>query len=242
MREVEWVEEGALGAPDTPTRGTLTELLVGGPYPSLSPPEIPPLVVVNEMISSPGGGGMNGGRRWTPFAVDDGDYRELVGDLVGAHGFTLVEVPAWVTSCEDWHVWLWERRWGVPSEQHRHLRARARDLARQFEQARTEPATSPGRLAELFLAAKRAQDDAEHFGDAWMTAPQYANYRRTRRWMLDAHHRRQAAEMVGDEDAAAAAADQAARLGERCSPTRPDEQWSAAWEDWPDYPPAECQP
>jgi hypothetical protein len=51
VRQVEWVEEGAVGGEATPARGSVAELLVGGPYPSLSPPEVPPLGVINEMLS-----------------------------------------------------------------------------------------------------------------------------------------------------------------------------------------------
>jgi hypothetical protein len=56
VRRVDWIEEG---------------------YPDLDPPEIPPLAVVNEMLISPSGGGMNGGRRWTPFTIDEAEYQDL---------------------------------------------------------------------------------------------------------------------------------------------------------------------
>jgi hypothetical protein len=61
VRQVQWVEEGPLGRGRACASGTVADLLTGGPYPWLSPPEIPPLVIVNEMLAHPGGGGMNGG-------------------------------------------------------------------------------------------------------------------------------------------------------------------------------------
>src|SRR5262245_38413259 len=106
MRSVEWVEEGAMGAPDALARGSMAELLVGGPYPSLTPPEVPPRCVVNEVLSSRGGSGMNGGRRWAPLTIDEAEYRDLVSELVQVHGFVVDETPDWVTTREDWHVWL----------------------------------------------------------------------------------------------------------------------------------------
>jgi hypothetical protein len=129
VRQVDWVEEGALGGKGVPTRGTLAQLLAGGPYPKLSKPELPPLVVVNEILNSRGGGGMNGGRRWTPFTIVAAEYQELADDLVDAYGFEQVDVPDWVRSRDDWHVWLRERRHGVPAQPHRLLRDHARELA-----------------------------------------------------------------------------------------------------------------
>lgn len=55
---VEWVEDGWLGGGEVSMRGSVTELLVGGPYPDLSPSEVPPLAVINEMLAGPGGPGM----------------------------------------------------------------------------------------------------------------------------------------------------------------------------------------
>jgi hypothetical protein len=72
--------------------GRVTELLVGGPYPSLPPPEVPTLAVVNELLSQPGGAGVNGGRRWQPFTLSAGEYRELAEDLVASHGYTVADV------------------------------------------------------------------------------------------------------------------------------------------------------
>ncbi|SRR6266545_2012314 len=102
MRQVEWVEEGAVGGEDASARGSVADLLVGGPYPCLSPPEVPPLRVANELLCGRGGSGMNGGRRCEPFVIDEAEYRELVRDLVGAHGFVVTEVPGWVSSRDDW--------------------------------------------------------------------------------------------------------------------------------------------
>lgn len=198
MRQVEWIEDGPLGSGQARASGTVAELLTGGPYPSLSPPEIPPLAIVNQMLAGPGGGGMNGGRRWRPFALSAAEYGELVDDLVASSGFMVVGVPDWVTSRDDWHVWLMERRRGVPAEPQRRLNQRAREPARQFEEARADPGTPAGRLAVLYLSAERAKDDAAHFADPWITAARFTKYRRTVRWLYDARHRQRAAEMAGD--------------------------------------------
>jgi hypothetical protein len=93
----------------------------------------------------------------------------------------------------------------------------------------------------LFLAAKRAEDDADHFADPWLMVPSYAKSRRAMRWLRDARHRAEAAEIAGDKAGAQAAAAETARVRERCT-SRPDEQWPTEWEDWPDYPPAEQRP
>jgi hypothetical protein len=182
---------------------------------------------------------MNGGRRWTPFAIGEADYEELVHDLVGAYGFERVDVPGWVSSREDWHMWLMERRWGVPAQPHRRLREHARELADRLERAQGDPGVPRERLAQLFLAAKRAQDEADHFCDHWVTVSHYTKSRRAMRWLQDARIRAEAAELSGDEAAARSAAADIARLDERVALGVPDEQWPAEWEDWPDYPPPE---
>jgi hypothetical protein len=242
MRPVEWTELFALAPGKRRTAGTVTELLTGGPYPSLSPPEVPPLTVVNEMLAKPGGGGMNGGREWRPFALSADDYTELVADLVSSHGYTVADVPAWVATGGDWHVWIMERRWGVPSEPQRLLNQRARDLKQQLEEAKADPVTPAGRLAALYLQATRADEDAEQFAAPWITVPRFSKHRRVMRWLADARRRQRAAEMAGDPAGAAAAAAEADVVGKR-SAVVPDDKWPREWDsDWPDYPPEEQKP
>jgi hypothetical protein len=174
VRQVRWTEDEPVGSRSWPARGSVVELLAGGPYPGLTPPEVPPLSVVNETLRSGGAGGMSGGRRWKPFTIDDAEHRELVSGLVQSHGFTLAQVPDWVVSRQDWHVWRLERHQGVPAQPHRRLQERARELASQFEQAQQAAGVPPGQLAALFLAAKRAEDDAWHFADPgrWLRSTQ----------------------------------------------------------------------
>lgn len=238
MREVEWVEEWALGRGQSSASGTAADLLTGGPYPSLSPPEVPPLSIVNEILGTRGGAGMNGGRRWRPFALSQDEYDELVNDLVTSRGYTVIDVPPWVTSREDWHVWLMDRRWGVPAGQQRQLNQRARELARQLKDARADPGTAADQLARVFMAARRAEDDAAHFQDPWIMAARFSKYRRVSRWLADARARQRAAELAGDAAGASAAKAEADLVRERCRPI-PDGQWPSDWEDWPAYPPAE---
>jgi hypothetical protein len=236
MREVGWIEEWPLGKGRAKASGTVADLLTGGPYPSLSPPEVPPLAIVNEILGTRGGGGMNGGRRWRPFALSAGEYSGLVDDLVTNRGFTVVDMPPWVTDRGEWHIWLMERRWGVPAEQQRQLSQQARDLAKQLEEARADPGTPADQLAQIYLAAMRAEDDAAHFHDRWITVPRFSKYCRTCRWHRDAVVRQRAAELAGDMVAAAAAAAEVELVQARCRAI-PDGQWPSDWEDWPEYPP-----
>jgi hypothetical protein len=242
MREVKWIEDGPLGRRSTRAGGPVAELLAGGPYPWLSPPEVPTLAIVNEMLSRPGGGGMNGGRRWRPFTLSADEYSELVNDLVASRGFTVIEVPAWVASIQDWHAWILERRRGVPAGPQLRLNRQAAELAKQFEDAQADPGTPADRLAVLFLAARRAENDTTFFADPWTTAARFTKYRRTMRWLLDAQDRRRAAEMAGDTAGTAAAAAEARTLEERCYIAHTDDAWPSSWEDWPDYPPQEERP
>jgi hypothetical protein len=243
VRQVEWTELFPLGKGKRRATGTVTELLIGGPYPSLSPPEVPPLTVVNEMLANPGGAGMNGGRRWRRFSLSADEYRELVADLVSSHGYTVVEVPSWVATCDDWHVWIMERRRGVPSEPQRLLNQRARDLKQRLDDARADPATPAGQLAALYLQATRADEDAEQFATPWIAVPRFSKHRRVRRWVADARRRQRAAEMAGDPAGAAAAAAEAEAVGKRLVPDLPDDKWPREWDsDWPDYPPEEPRP
>jgi hypothetical protein len=243
MRQVEWTELLPLGAGKRRAVGTVTELLVGGPYPCLSPPEVPPLAVVNQMLARPGSGGMNGGRRWRRFALSTGDYEALVADLVAAHGYAVVDVPAWLEGLDDWHAWIMERRRAVPAEPQRLLNQRARDLERQLEAARADATTAPGRMATLYLQAGRARDDAEHFMDPWIMMPRFSKYRRASRWLLDARRRQKAAQVAGDTAGVAAAVAEARIAEERVRSDLADDEWPAAWDgDWPEYPPPEAPP
>jgi hypothetical protein len=241
VRQVEWIEEEAVGPGEWKATGTLVDLLVGGPYPSLSPPDVPPLDVLNELLVGPGGGGMNGGRRWRPFVIDDAEYREVVVELVRSRGFERNEVPGWVLDKRTWHIWLMERRWGVPSGPHRALNAKADALEKSLEDAKSHASMSPRELAVLSLECQRARDQAAHFIDAWTMTPQHTKYRRTRRWLDDLRFQRKAAEMAGDIGWADSAAAQAERLRDRCSRHCDDDKWPAQWEDWPDFPPLESR-
>jgi hypothetical protein len=212
--------------------------MVGGPYPCISPPEIPPLPVVNEMLQNPGGAGMNGGRRWDGFTITVPEYEQLVIELVAFHGFERSLVPEWVQTRHDWHAWIMERRWGVPADRHRELQDRARRLAEEYEQARASSA-SREEVADLFLQAGRAKDEADQFASAWVAAPGYRKYRRVMRWMGDAGRRAKAAEIAGDTEEARVAREESKSLRSRCFPSRSDDAWPVEWEDWPDYPPEE---
>ncbi|MGO9660589.1 MAG: hypothetical protein ACLP7F_19825, partial [Acidimicrobiales bacterium] len=239
MREVSWEEDSALGSSTEGSSGSVADLMTGGPYPCISPPEVPPFSVVNEMLSHPGGGGMNGGRRWEPFTISSSDYSELAGDLVSDHGFVSTPVPRWVVTRNDWHIWIMEQRRGVPSDPHRTIQQQADDAVAAYELARRDPTTPPVVLASRFLEAQRKKDDALHFVDPWITAAGFTKYRRLMRWLFDGQNRVKAAEMARDPDLAAQIRVELEGARSRCRPTRSDEAWPPEWNDWPDYPPEE---
>ena len=101
-----------MGSGSAPASGSIADLIVGGPYPCISPPETPPLPVVNEMRQNPGGAGMNGGRRWDGFTITRPEYEQLVVELVELSGFERSLVPEWAQTRDDRHAWIMERRWG----------------------------------------------------------------------------------------------------------------------------------
>jgi hypothetical protein len=90
----------------------------------------------------------------------------------------------------------------------------------------------------MYLAVRRAEDDAAHFQDPWIMAAGFAKYRRASRWLADARARQRAAELAGDT---VAAETEGEVVRGRCRAI-PDDQWPAGWEDWPEYPPLEQRP
>lgn len=127
-------------AQDTLTeRGSVARLLACIPY-LLIRGFIPPLPVVNEVLRSGGvDAGMSGAVEWTGFELSVDEFgsvvEELVQGSVAGRSYHFEDVPAWVTSRDDWSVWLAGRLEGIPIEENRRLHWAMAELRRGMEQA-----------------------------------------------------------------------------------------------------------
>lgn len=149
---------------------------------------------------------MSGGARWEPFAIDEVEYDELV-EALAVHGFEPLpgEPPAWVQSEADWRIWEDELRSGVPSEEHRRLRARADEAhaawQRSWDEAVEEhdPTIPAGRFEEATSALRAVEDlRAGREPGATDAAAQAEPGAGLARALLEARMAARAAERIGD--------------------------------------------
>jgi hypothetical protein len=149
----------ALGPDGEIESGTPVDLLRHIPY-LLAMQLLPPLVVVNDLLSrGEVDAGMSGGARWTPFSLDEEEWREIA-DILKAEDRVVDEaVPEWAQSMADWPIWVMERRFGVPADEHRRLSDRAEVLRVQRDAAREDQE----RYLELHVAFVRAEEELGEF-------------------------------------------------------------------------------
>jgi hypothetical protein len=120
MRSVSYEVFARSALPGETVRGTVAELLLAIPY-LLALRIVPPLSVMNEVLSDGvSDAGMSGGVRWEPFTIDGEEWEEVRATLAADdEGYRFVEPEAWVSSFEDWHVWV------LAALLSRHLRPRS---------------------------------------------------------------------------------------------------------------------
>jgi hypothetical protein len=62
----------------------------------------PPLFVLNDVLAKGVlDAGMSGGAEWEPFQITAVEWEELASAIGRAHGFVVVEPPAWVRTYPD---------------------------------------------------------------------------------------------------------------------------------------------
>ena len=159
MKRVTCTRLPAHGPGETPTEGTVLDLLLAIPY-LLQSRIVPPLRILNEVLAT---GevemGMSGGCRWEPFDLAPEEYDELVAALsevddahrAGAHRAVFVEPPDWVRTLEEWQVWTREYRHGIPAERNLEYTRRlsALDAEREAAESRGDHEARARALSEL---------------------------------------------------------------------------------------------
>lgn len=137
MRTLEYEVLPAIGPGTVKESGTLKDLLFEIPY-LLASGLIPPLRVLNELLrTGVHDAGMSGGCKWRPFEISQAEYEELAASLKADSkgSFKEIEVPAWVQTHSDWHVWLMEYLHGVPSGEYRKLEQEYDEIERRRKEA-----------------------------------------------------------------------------------------------------------
>lgn len=105
--------------PDSRTEtGTIRSMLDFAPYRFVSEKIIPPLKVLNDFfMSGIDDGGMSGGVKWSPFSINEREYKELREAFL-AEDWASLDIPNWVETSDHWHVWAMEYKCGIPSTEH----------------------------------------------------------------------------------------------------------------------------
>jgi hypothetical protein len=137
MRSVSYEVFARSALPGDTVRGTVAELLLAIPY-LLALRIVPPLSVMNEVLSDGvSDAGMSGGVRWEPFTIDGEEWEEVRATLAAdEEGYRFVEPEEWVSSFEEWHVWVFEHLYGVPAAEHLRLSREEHELALAIERSR----------------------------------------------------------------------------------------------------------
>ena len=144
MKKVSYTLVAPIGSGTARKKGTLPDLVMAVPY-LLSGYSnggfIPPLIVLNDVLKTDGSeGGMSGGCKWSPFEIDEEEYKSLVKALrrVSGKDYRLLFAPSWVRTYSDWVIWQTELFLGVPSRKHRNLAMKCK----RIEQSITEASAS----------------------------------------------------------------------------------------------------
>ncbi|HWV36450.1 MAG TPA: hypothetical protein VNZ55_12510 [Thermomicrobiales bacterium] len=103
---------------------------------------IPPLEVINAYLAEGrSDAGMSGGCEWTPFALSEDEYAEVVQTLRQGdsrqRGAPLrsVDVPRTITRKNEWAAWVFHQEVGIPFEEHLHLTDREEILRLRAQEA-----------------------------------------------------------------------------------------------------------
>jgi hypothetical protein len=138
MRRVRFLLLPPVGSHETPTEGTVADLLDAIPY-LLVTRIVPPLAVLNEVLATGEvDAGMSGGCRWEPFSLTPADFNDLVASLAARQGDTearYVEPPAWVRTYEEWRHWTVEFCYAIPAKRNLEFSRQLSRLEREQQAA-----------------------------------------------------------------------------------------------------------
>jgi hypothetical protein len=121
MREIVYEILPPVGSITIKEKGNLLTLLRQIPYIFEAYRIIPPLKVINVVLSKGiDDAGMSGGIVWTPFKIEENEYKELTQELIGI-GWTKQTIPDWIETEDDWLAWTTEQKLGIPSAEFKEL-------------------------------------------------------------------------------------------------------------------------
>jgi len=140
MRNVRFTLLPGAGGGDTPTEGSVADLVRAIPY-LLVARIVPPVDVLNEVLATgESDAGMSGGCTWTPFVLTPAEWSELVPALTaeGERSVRFVDPPDWVSTFEEWRYWTYEYCYGIPAEHNLAVGRRIAELEEQKRSAERE--------------------------------------------------------------------------------------------------------
>ena len=94
-------------------------------------------MVINSVLSSGAcNAGMSGGAQWQAFELSDEEYDSVVNQLE-SEGLRQLSTPTpeWVTSENEWMIWVYEVDHAVPSTEHRRLSAICEGIEKRINEA-----------------------------------------------------------------------------------------------------------
>jgi len=145
-------------------QGDSADLLLSIPY-FFSSGLIPPDFVVNEILATGiSDAGMSGGVKWKPYALAVDQFpvlHSLLKKKAAPRDLHYRQPPEWVSNFQDWHVWVFYIRNGVPWKQHKKLNDIVYNLELQIEAARKNH--DEKRVQELNLELIKAGENLVEF-------------------------------------------------------------------------------
>ena len=127
---------------------------------------LPPCKVLNDIFSKGiNDAGMSGGCEWEPFQITEAGFAELVEIATDRNGtkVTYAQPPAWVADIEDFQIWVFDIKLGVPWEKHKQLKDAYNAAKRKTAEAR-----SKAEKEACFVKEIQAGNDLQDYIDEFL--------------------------------------------------------------------------
>lgn len=109
--------------------------------------------------------GMSGGCEWEPFQITEEGFSELVKIATDINGnkVTYSDPPVWVEDIEDFQIWIFDMKYGVPWEKHKKLKDAYNEAKRKTAEAENE-----AEKEECFVREIQAANELEDYIDEYL--------------------------------------------------------------------------
>jgi hypothetical protein len=127
---------------------------------------LPSRKVLNDIFSRGiNDAGMSGGCEWEPFQITEEGFSELVNKATDINGskVSYSVPPDWVEDIEDFQIWIFDMKHGVPWEKHKQLKDAYNEAKRKTADAKSEQEKE-----ECFVKEIEAGNELEDYIDEYL--------------------------------------------------------------------------